>query len=1134
MCDRSTLQLKGAYLQFFITGTILLFFYPCWSQTPNIQVNFQNINNEKGLSQGSITDIIQDSKGFIWIGTHNGLNKYNGDDFQIYHHIESDSTSLSDNSISCLMMDNQGSLWIGTAAGGFNRYDESTDAFTQYLLDPTDQDEIRANAISTLFQDSQGRYWIGTDGYGLALWHPTKGLIDRWDRSTEDSTGIRNNYIKQVYQDRQGQLWLVHDNGITQFAYDGEFQILNEFKSNPKNPSLGLPSSYAKQIIQQSESLYWIATDDGVSLFDQSKNRFKHFQAEGADPKNHIANNYCKTLALCDRNNLWIGTDHGISIIDTKTFEIQNHSMQLNDENSLVDDYVKVIFKDKEERLWIGTDEGISVYDSKKEQFQLLEIPNSCGINQIGNNVFDVLQDDHYLWIGTDHGLYLIRNSDQKVFYYTQGDSDPNNLKNEVIKEIYRDSSGQVWIGTDHGLNLAIMNSNQEVIGFKQPINNPELNRASIRSILEDNKKRIWIGTWGMGLTILTKDSNQIHRGSNHKVDSGLKSGIISNILQDKKGRIWVLTARGLNLYLEESKTFKNYHHKPDNPNSLSSPHPTSMLIDGNQIWIGTNGGGLNKFNPETEEFVHYSLEALKNLTIYSIQKDKENHLWLGTSNGIIKYDPIQNLILKFEISNGLQGNEFNMNSTFQTEEGVIYFGGHRGLNYFNPSELETNQNVPEVYITDFFLFNEPVDIRPNGVLEQNILTTDHIHLDYDQNILSFRFVGLNYRNSEKNQYAYQLDGYDKTWIRTEQSYRQANYSNVPPGDYTFKVTASNDDGLWNKAGASIRVSISPPWWQSTAAYVLYALLFIALGPGIYTFRILKYKQQEEELERLVKKRTNELSKQKELVEERNLELHAAHEEINHSNNKLRELNATLEERVNQRTEELQKVVSDLQERNINLEQFNYIISHNMRAPVSNLKGLLGLYNHKDPNDPFNKTALDQLEKSCGDLDEVLKDLTKILEVKKDLDQRKEIILITELIEKIKSSLKKEIKKAEVTIELDLQVDSIKSVSSLWYSIFTNLLSNAIKYRSKDRPCHIKISSFKTNGLTTFTFEDNGIGIDLKLNKNKIFGLYKRFHSHVEGKGMGLFMVKTQVQSLGGNITIKSTPDEGTKFTITL
>ncbi|MGL1888859.1 MAG: ATP-binding protein [Reichenbachiella sp.] len=1117
----------------------LFIFFLIWLSTINIvlaqignsTIKFENLSNEQGLSQASVSAIVQDQKGFIWIGTNNGLNKYDGYDFKVYQVDNKEKGNISDNSITSLMIDQAGVLWVGTKTGGVNRYNEDQDKFDTYQHTEGCTDCIGGNFISHIFQDSDGIFWISANRSGLTRWDQEANRFDYISVESEINP-IENNHVKQVFEDSNKQLWLVYDRGLIQYDFKDKF-IKNRIFKHVAGDDTSLPTNYVKQMLEDSEGKLWIGSDMGISLYLPETATFKTITNNPKDP-NSLLDNFVKCMNQDDQGNIWIGTDQGISIMNPKDYSMTNIKTDYGSGNSLLNNYVKQIYIGKDQTIWVATDGGVSVYDKYKEQFGIYQ-HEPFNSSSIGGNIYTIYQDVYNLWIGSDVGLYLINNETHKITRYQNNPNDIKSLSSNLIKTIYRDSNNTVWLGTDRGLNKVVYNANGDIESFKNYDLDDGLSVMTILDIVEDHQQRLWITTWGGGVNVMDLKTEEIHYywKDHNNIDSGLDSGIIWQVMIDSKGGVWVVSDWDINLYDESTDKFKSYTTPLDESTQLNSFYPTQIFESNGELWIGTNGAGLMSMDLITKKIIyHQHIKNLEGLVVYAMQESNDHVLWMGTNDGIVSYNPETGKSEKYGIPNGLQGKQFNMNASFKNAEGVLYFGGPKGLNFFDPSKLEENTNIPEVYITEFSLLNKLQTPVKSKKLDVNILNTQEIELEHWENTFSFKFVGLNFRNTTKNQFKYMLEGFDPEWVQISQSFRFANYTQVPPGEYIFRVIASNDDGYWNKEGASLKVIIHSPWWKTVYAYIFYICWIILNVLGVYYFRIRQFRINSKRLAQQVKEKTQEVSHQNELLEERNYELSHAQSQIEEKNNTLSELNATLEQKVKERTKALQMVVNELKEHNINLEQFNYIISHNMRAPVANIVGLLNLYNHKQPEDTFNKVTLKKMHESCNKLDEVLKDLTSILEVQHQIERPKEKIVLEDLIDNIKNALKREIDTSNANIETNFEVQYLHSIPALWYSILINLISNAIKYRKPDQNAIIKISTNQSGQKTMIIVEDNGIGIDMKLNRDKVFGLYNRFHTHVEGKGMGLFMVKTQVESLGGKIEISSQPDQGTRFNI--
>ncbi|MGL1889857.1 MAG: hypothetical protein OCD76_25310, partial [Reichenbachiella sp.] len=879
-------------LKTFIVCVLSLF--PGWvhGQKLSSSFKFQNLTNESGLSQSSVTTITEDAKGFIWVGTRNGLNKYDGYDFTIYQHSPDQKGSITDNSIKTLMIDNQDRLWVGTGAGGLLMYDEKADNFipfdqlsgieSQYLKD-----------IAHVFQDSKGVFWISTIRNGLVRWDEKNKSIKRFVYDERKSDGLRSNYLKQFFEDKQGRLWLLSDAGIDQ-VYDRKNQVFFKHYNYSYDQVDDLPSRYAKKMIQDDKDRFWVATDGGLSHFDPITGKCINYQ-KIFNNENSLVNNFTKDICIRENGKLWIATDDGVDVFDTELKSFIHIQKRERDNRSLISNYVKGFYKAKNDVIWIASDGGVSIYDEKKEQFELFQFQYFDNSSYGGTNVYAVYKDLNNLWVGTDAGLFIHNRSTNESNSYINDPLDTTSISNNSVKIITKDSEGNIWIGTDGGFSRVYQQGKKKRLQFENFTIDDKLSVNNVLTIVESEEHHLWVGTWAGGLIKFDLDKQKVveNWGGFNIETYGLNSSVVWVIYRDSKGRMWVVTSTEIGLYDNKTDSFKSYVHQPNVSNSLSSSRPTCMIEDyEGYFWIGTMDGGLNKFDADLGTFE--KIDPVPNFgskTIFSILEDSTSQLWMSTSDGVISYQPKTKKSKKYSVNNGLQSKEYNLNAGFEGLEGQMYFGGPNGLNIFNPYTMEENLEVPKVYITEFQLFNMKQTIEADGILDQSILTTSSIELRHNENVFSFKFAGLNFRNSTKNQYSYKLEGIDRDWQFTTQNNRQASYTQVPPGEYVFSVKASNDDSLWNEEGASIKITILPPWWLTWWAKTIWIGIFAAILLGVYWTRMAHLKQQRRHLELEIKRRTREVLIQKDEMQKQANDLKAQSEELINNHQQLINLN---------------------------------------------------------------------------------------------------------------------------------------------------------------------------------------------------------------------------------------------------
>lgn len=830
------------------------------------EMKFEIINPERGLSQSTVHAILQDSYGFIWFGTEDGLNKYDGYNFTIYRHAEKDSNSISDNFIWEIYEDSENNLWIGTSNGGLNLYDRAKNVFTHFQHDPTNPKSISQDDVRTIFEDSNKNLWIGTNNGGLNKFNKLDESFTIYKNSPTDPNSISNNSIRDIVEDRDGNLWIgTNGGGLNKF--NKALQKFTRYIAMPGNPN-SISGNFVWSLHLDDNQMMWIGVNGrGLNKLDPYSMKFTLYQYES--DKNSLINNNVTTIKEDKNGLLWIGTESGLSIFNKTKNEFVNVRHDPLRPTSLSNNLIRSIIEDQSGLIWIGTvGGGVNKYNPHSKRFVHYQNDPSDQNSLSSNMIRAVFEDSRgILWVGTlGGGLNRFDKDKNIVTRYLSNENVAGSLNDNRITSIYEDSKNTLWVGTwGSGLNKSVNTNNGSKIEFTYYVKNPnkELSIPSdtIQAIYEDSFKNLWVGTEA-GLSVFINDKNNFFafehdaKNQNSLSDDRIQSKCI---YEDMANNLWIGTWNGLNRISSLKKfnsgnvddiQFISYKSDISNPNSLSDNRIISIYEDPSStkerivLWVGTVSGGLNKMEISKEgeqekiEFNHYTEKnGLPNNAIYSILGDEKGNLWVSTNNGLSKFNPKDRTFRNYNESDGLQSDQFYWGASFKSESGEMFFGGVNGLTAFYPSDLKDNQHVPKVYITDLQLFNKPVPISEDSPLNVSLLETDAIELDYDSYVITFEYVALDYTVPEKNQYTYMLEGYDKHWIPGGNK-RFVTYSKIDAGEYVFRVKGSNNDGVWNEEGASLKITILPPFWSSVWFISLLILLFGGAIVYLFTTRI--------------------------------------------------------------------------------------------------------------------------------------------------------------------------------------------------------------------------------------------------------------------------------------------------------
>ncbi len=790
---------------------------------------------ERGLSQNSVQCIIQDRDGFMWFGTWDGLNRYDGYTFKI---IRTDQynpvTTISSPSIRALYIDNDGNLWVGTETG-LNKYSSRTKQFIHYRANPKDKNSLSNDNINCITEDENGNLWIGTID-GLNCMNKKTGKIQQFRLNPSNANSLSNNNVKQIVSDKKNNLYIATDKGLNIYHIN-EDVFLHYYHDNISKNSIS--SDNINCIFIDNKNKIWIGTDKGLNLFDEKHYGFKVFKT---DNKPYSINcNDIKSM-IQDRNGMyWIGTYGGgvnyMSATDYKFYSLKNNP---NDANSMSNDYINCIYEDRSGIIWAGTSwKGVNRIDNQSNLFRHYYKSSNDKINTaINNNIVWAIVNDKNgdIWIGTNQGVNILNKKTDKFSYITHNEKDANSLISNKVRAIQIDNVRKniVWLGTDEsGLDKYDLITKK----CKHYTANPNTNSIcsnKISSLFEDDKGDIWIGTQE-GLSILNPETEKITSYIHDDADPySLSFNIVYPIYQDRNGTMWIGTYNGLNRFDKKEKKFYHYFRNPSKPFKLNSDKIFSIYQDKKGIyWIGTMGGGLDRCNPFTDEVKYFTeREGLPSNVVYCTIEDNSGNFWMSTNFGLSRFNPIDESFINFDVRDGIQSHEFNFPAFWKDKEGELYFGGMNGFNRFAPEKIKVNKNIPSLVITSFKVYNAEVPKSTND--------GDTIYLDYDDNFFSFEFASLDYVNSSKNKYSYFLENYDKKWITALQGKRFAEYTNVEPGEYIFRLIGSNNDGIWNKEGIAIHIIIYPPWYKTIYFKIGFVLALIA---SIWIFIYLRVRK---------------------------------------------------------------------------------------------------------------------------------------------------------------------------------------------------------------------------------------------------------------------------------------------------
>lgn len=817
----------------------------------DIPLRFNRLSLDEGLSQGRVLDILQDHRGFMWFATEDGLNRYDGYSFTVYNSVPFDSTSLSDPTINSLYEDRSGTLWVGTAQG-LDRMNSATGTFIHFDHDPVDTTSLSNGNILDIYEDRSGTLWVGTER-GLNKLIRESGRFTRYPHRSDDPSSLSNDQVHDIYEDRAGTLWVSTANGLNRFdPVTGTFQRFF-YDPNARNEDLGSISVGTPGDVNVRQSIMgrmcedpdlpgvlWIASAGGLIRFDIETDRHRYYVPSPDDPARSIA----MDVAPDPNENgvLWVTTNGGgLYRFDVENQQFISYRHDPGNPNSLHSNDIFPIYVDRTGLVWVGSyDSGLNAFDPDVSgRFaHYHHVPGDS--HSLSDNMIWALYEDQsgMLWIGTNSGGLnrLDRTTGRFTRYILE--PGPTSMDLGAIYAINQDPSGALWVATSRILYKLDPHTRKVLARYALDRIGQGIN--IITQLYWDRSGAMWIG--GRGLYRIPPEAPGVIASPLSNPADPISTGeLIYDIHEDISDNktLWVATADGLDSYDTRTGKFTRYRHHPLNPNSLSNDFVISIherRREPGVLWIGTIAG-LNRYDTRTDTFTLYSDAAgLANNTAYGILEDEDGRLWISTNRGLSRFDPSTGEFRNYDVDRGVQSKEFNSLAYFiSPRTGEMFFGGINGFNAFHPGQITGDPTPPEVAFTGFQVFNQHIEPGPDSPLRKPIFETEDIRLNHDQNSVTFEFVALHFKNPKENQYAYMLENYDADWVQAGTQHT-ARYAKLPPGAYTFRVKAANSDGVWNEQGASISVTILPPWWRTWWAYALYVLL--GVGAAVAASRI--------------------------------------------------------------------------------------------------------------------------------------------------------------------------------------------------------------------------------------------------------------------------------------------------------
>ncbi len=874
---------------FLLTALMLAQYFsavvPAWASFDPGRIKYSYLTMKQGLSKNAITCLFQDRTGYMWIGTIDGLNKYDGYTMTVYKRDKNNAASLTNNYIRTIAEDKDGRIWVGTS-NGLDRLDPITESFTHYAAVDSLPFSLSGNSVWTTYADRAGRMWVGTD-MGLNLYDPDKDRFFHYKKEPLNPNSLCNDEVFTIFEDSSGALWVGTANGLNRLSLqnEGNPPVFHFAHYKYDGQPFALSSNKVLTIFEDAARNLWIGTQGGgLNRYNPESDNFAHYFADANNPNSLSSNS---VVGICqDRPGyLWIAANNGLNIFDTERNRFY-HLQQRVDSSSevgLSSERILCFLTDQSGLIWVGTyGGGITILNQSEIQFGHFRPQAGNRNSLVDGTVWSIFEDSaHKLWVGTDKGLSHTDSLREKFTHFRDSATDQNALSLESVLAMTEDKYGTLWVGTyTGGLSRYLPDENRVISYSYDPLDANGLNSNLIRALYRDRADEVWVGTSGGGLNRFTPNPPKAKSATTHFVSykfdpkdaASLSNNSVWCILQDRAGMMWIGTYGGLNRLDPKTGQCVRYQNDPHSPGSLSNNSVWSLAEDLNgRIWAGTDDG-LNCYDPKIDRFYVYTTDdGLPDNVIRGILGDARGNLWISTTKGLCSFDQTSGRVRLFDTADGIQDPEFNPGACFKSADGEMFFGGINGFNMFYPDQIKEDTFAPPVVITAFKIFDRHVPF------DYATLAQNPIKLNYDENFISFEFAALDYHDPVRNQYTYRLDGFDKNWVDAGNRH-YVSYTNLAPGTYLFRVRGSNADGFWNEEGAAVAIQVVAPFWM--AWWVRLLTVSAALGFVFIAYRGWLVNSQKRRLELQIADRTRDLQEKTEELQLKAQELAESNQRI--------------------------------------------------------------------------------------------------------------------------------------------------------------------------------------------------------------------------------------------------------------
>ena len=836
---------------------------------------FKNFGIDNPMSYSFVRTIAQDKDDFMWFGSSEGLDRFDGHQTLNFQHDSSQPNSLSSNVISRIIIDKQQRLWVGTFGGGLNLYRPASQDFIHFTT-KTRNTKLSNDTVNTLFEDSEGKIWIATEnGLNILNPHKEKWSIQQVFQELGNPNSLTHNAVLSIIETHNQEVWVgTNGGGISVFDLQGNF--IKAIKYGDQN-SATYVNKFVSSLYLDINGDIWIGTvDSGLLKYIPSTEQFIHYQMN-MDDQPTISGNAISSIYQDSEENIWIGTDNGLSIYNHKTNGFSQYNNSPNNPYSISNDFVITFFEDKHNMMWIGTFSGVNRWDPNMATFRQYSTQTNPVLKN--NNITSFAQfDQENLFFSTyGGGIYQLSQHDNSISPVVFNGS----FSKYRIMTLFADGN-TLWVGTRASGLYSVNLATNEVTEYRHDAENDNsISANSITDIIKDMNGNIWVSTFRQGINLLNENGTFKRFVKNEtNLEKGPSSNNILQLLEDEQGFIWLATfGAGLSRFDPKLGIFTHLRHEENNPNSIADDFSWIMLLDNDKnLWFGSQDAGLSILSRENGHSNNFSFthiganEGMKSLTIYGITQDAYGDIWFSTNKGISRYSMSDKNFKHFNLTHGLVDLEYTHSSVFRSMDNTLYFGAGKGMSSINPEKINTSISAPEVRLTSVLKLNEPMP------LGSSLSKLTQLEFDYSEQLISFEYVGLNYAAPESTRYKYRLKGFDEEWIDAGKS-RRATYTNLPSGSYQLQIIAGNNDNIWSKPGLSLDITVKPAPWNTWWAYVLYAALIALLLLTYSRFlnrKLLIEQQQKANLKQQVRDKTQEFHLKNVELEQANQQLEDA------------------------------------------------------------------------------------------------------------------------------------------------------------------------------------------------------------------------------------------------------------------